>query len=144
MNNLKIKNNNGDLYGKNTNSNSKISQCEFLNFNTINERNLNYDVNKKDNFTKLRINEDNIKNKYGKTINHNLIISNHNLISNNTLLKSSGKQSMYINKDKKKIINLKDDMLYGINKFRFPTLNIKSINDNIKKPYPIEQPVFLS
>ena len=133
INNLKIKNNNGDLYGKNTNSNSKISQCEFLNFNTINERNLNYDVNKKDNFTKLRINEDNIKNKYGKTINHNLIISNHNLISNNTLLKSSGKQSMYINKDKKKIINLKDDMLYGINKFRFPTLNIKSINDNIKK-----------
>ena len=130
INNLKIKNE-GNLYGKNTNS--KISQYDLINFNTINERNLNYDNNKKDNFTKLRINEDKIKIKFDKTINQNLINSKHNLISNNIILKNSGKQPNLKSKEKKIIINLKDDILYGINKFRFPTLSIKSKNDNIKK-----------
>ena len=130
INNLKIKNE-GNLYGKNINS--KISQYDLINFNTINERNLNYDNNKKDNFTKLRINEDKIKIKFDKTINQNLINSKHNLISNNIILKNSGKQPNLKSKEKKIIINLKDDILYGINKFRFPTLSIKSKNDNIKK-----------
>ena len=70
LNSLKIKND-GNLFGKDINS--KISQFDLINFNTINERNLNYDINKKDNLTKIRINEDKYKIKYDKTINHNLI-----------------------------------------------------------------------
>ena len=127
---LKIKNDD-NLYGKN--KSSKISQYDLINFNTINERNLNYDVNKKDNFTKFRINEDKNKNKFEKTINLNIINSNHNLINNNLLFKNSGKHSKLKSQEKRIILNLKDEMLYGNNKFRFPTLNIKSKNDTIKK-----------
>ena len=130
LNNLKIKND-GDLYEKNLNS--KILQFDLINFNTINERNLNYDVNKNDNFAKLRINKDKNEIKFVKTINNNLINSNHNFINNNIILKNIGKQFTNKSKEKKIKISLKDDMLYEVNRFRFPTLNIKGKNDKIKK-----------
>lgn len=72
----------------------------MINFNTINERNLNYDVNKNDNFAKLRINKDKNEIKFVKTINNNLINSNHNFINNNIILKNIGKQ--FTNKSKEK------------------------------------------
>ena len=130
INSLKIKND-GNIYYKNLSS--KTSQFDLINFNTINERNLNYDNNKKNNFTKLKINEDKNKLKFDKTINQNLINSNHNLINNNIILKNSGKHLQNKSKERKIILNLKDDLLYRTNRFRFPTLNIKGKRDGIKK-----------
>jgi hypothetical protein len=104
LNNLKIKND-GDLYEKNLNS--KIPQFDLINFNTINERNLNYDNNKKNNFTKLKINGDKNKLTFDKTINQNLINSNHNLINNNIILKNSGKHLQNKSKERKIMLNLK-------------------------------------
>jgi hypothetical protein len=132
MNSLKLKID-SNLYKQNINS--KISQFDVINCNSINEINLDNNIKKeKENVTKFRVSsEDRIKSYYDKTLIQNSFNQNCNIL-NNTINPNNQRITLNKNIEKKLISNLKEDFSSRKNRFIFPTLNIKNKqNESTKK-----------